>query len=108
MDTFKLTIRDKQALYNAYMSFVKGGGLFVPTQKSLQLGDLVKLELELMDSPEIHHIDGKVVWVTPLGASGRRLAGVGVQFQGANALEVHKKIETHLAGMQGTARTHTI
>jgi len=28
-----LTIKDKTALYNAYMPFVRGGGLFVPTAK---------------------------------------------------------------------------
>ncbi|MEP6940649.1 MAG: pilus assembly protein PilZ, partial [Rudaea sp.] len=28
-----LAIRDKNSLYNAYMPFVKGGGLFVPTSK---------------------------------------------------------------------------
>ena len=34
-----LAIKDKGALYNAYMPFVKGGGLFVPTAKRYNLGD---------------------------------------------------------------------
>jgi type IV pilus assembly protein PilZ len=35
-----LTIKDKSALYAAYMPFVKGGGLFIPTKKHY-LGDEV-------------------------------------------------------------------
>ena len=36
-----LTIKDKSALYAAYMPFIKGGGLFIPTKKEYQLGDEV-------------------------------------------------------------------
>ena len=31
-----LTIKDKNALYAAYMQFVKNGGLFIPTTKKIQ------------------------------------------------------------------------
>ena len=44
-----LAIKDKGALYNAYMPFVKGGGLFVPTAKRYNLGDEVFILLSLMD-----------------------------------------------------------
>ena len=33
-----LAVRDKNALYAAYMPFIKNGGLFVPTKKSYTLG----------------------------------------------------------------------
>ena len=36
-----LTIKDKSALYLAYMPFVTNGGLFIPTKSSYQLGDEV-------------------------------------------------------------------
>jgi type IV pilus assembly protein PilZ len=36
-----LTIKDKNALYAAYLQFVKNGGLFIPTTKGYQLGDEV-------------------------------------------------------------------
>ena len=36
-----LAIKDKGALFNAYMPFVKGGGLFVPTIKRYNPGDEV-------------------------------------------------------------------
>jgi len=34
-----LTIKDKSALYLAYMPFVTNGGMFVPTNSSYKLGD---------------------------------------------------------------------
>ena len=36
-----LTIKDKSALYLAYMPFVKNGGLFIPTSSNYRLGDEV-------------------------------------------------------------------
>ena len=34
-----LAIKDKATLYNSYMPFVKGGGIFVPTPRRYSLGD---------------------------------------------------------------------
>ena len=47
-----LTIKDKSALYAAYMPFVKNGGLFIPTNKSYGLGDEVFMLLTLMEESE--------------------------------------------------------
>ena len=63
-----LTIQDKSVLYGAYMSFLKNGGLFVPTARSYRLGDEVFLLLTLMDEPEKLPVAGRVVWITPEGA----------------------------------------
>ncbi len=105
-----LTIKDKGALYSAYMPFVKNGGLFIPTNKDYKLGDEVFMLLKLMDETEKLPIVGKVIWVTPKGAQGNRVAGIGVQFaadqDGENA---RKKIETYLGGALKSERpTHTI
>jgi type IV pilus assembly protein PilZ len=104
-----LSIPDRKALYKAYMPFVRGGGLFVPSSKKFQLGDEVFLLLTVMEFEERLPIPGKVVWITPQGA-GNRKAGIGVQFadtsDGAHARTV---IETHLAGMLKSAdATHTM
>lgn len=103
-----LTIKDKAVLYSAYMPFVKNGGLFVPTNKSYELGDEVFMLLTLMEEPEKIPIAGRVIWVTPRGAQGNRTAGIGVQFSeqdaGANA-----KIEEYLAGLLTSEKpTHTM
>ncbi len=94
-----LVVKDKAQLYNAYMPFVRNGGIFVPTGRRYFLGDEVFLLLTLPDSTERLPVAGKVVWVTPSGASGNRAAGIGVQFaEGGDGEAVRGKIETTLAG----------
>lgn len=105
-----LSIKDKGALYNAYMPFLKGGGIFVPTQKRYNLGDEVFILLSLMEDKDRMPVAGKVVWITPTGAQGNRTAGIGVQFnEGPDGESVKTKIESFLAGTLGAERpTHTM
>ncbi len=104
-----LTIKDKHALYAAYMQFVKNGGLFIPTTKNYQLGDEVFMLLTLMDEPERIPVAGKVVWITPKGAEGNKAAGVGVQFSDQDGGMARNKIEGFLAGsLQSDRGTHTM
>ncbi len=104
-----LTIRDKGALYAAYMPFVKNGGLFIPTNKNYKLGDEVFMLLTLMDDTEKLPVAGRIVWITPKGAQGNRAAGVGVQFSEQDGGAARNKIETYLAGaLKSDRQTHTM
>ena len=105
-----LAVKDKAALYNAYMSYLKQGGIFVPTPKRYFLGDEVFLLLTLPESSDRLPTVGKVVWVTPAGAQGNRTAGVGVQFADTPEGEaVKSRIETLLAGALNSDKpTHTM
>ena len=104
-----LTIKDKSALYLAYMPFVRNGGLFVPTNSSYNLGDEVFMLLNLMGEEERIPVAGRVIWVTPKGAQGKRLAGIGVQFSEQDGGATQKKIEDYLAGaLGGDKATHTM
>ncbi|WP_067521042.1 PilZ domain-containing protein [Endozoicomonas ascidiicola] len=98
-----LTIRDTASLYEAYMPYVTGGGLFVPTAKRYALGDDVFIRLTLMDEAEKIPVPGKVVWITPAGAQGGRQAGVGIQFNDPTD-NVRTKIETYIAGALNSDR----
>ena len=103
-----LTIKDKSALYLAYMPFVKNGGLFIPTNSNYRLGDEVFMLLNLMDEIDKIPVAGKVAWITPNGAQGNRAAGVGVQFNDGDNT-ARSRIETHLAGALKSDRpTHTM
>ncbi|MBJ89508.1 MAG: pilus assembly protein PilZ [Woeseia sp.] len=93
-----LTVKDKNALYLAYMPYVVNGGLFVPTDNSYQIGDEVFMLLQLMDEEEKIPVAGKVIWITPKGAQGKRTAGIGVQFSDQDQGDTQKKIENYLAG----------
>ena len=104
-----LTIKDKNALYAAYMPYVKGGGIFVPSNRQYKLGDEVFMLLTLMDSKEKIPVAGHVVWVTPPGAQGSRTAGIGIQFSEKDSGVARTKIENILAGMLNSDRpTHTM
>ena len=95
----ELTIDDKDALYRAYMPFVRNGGVFVPSRGRYELGDDVSVALNLYGSNEPLQITGKVVWVTPERAQGKRIAGIGVQF--SLDREPQTQIQNRLAGMLG-------
>jgi type IV pilus assembly protein PilZ len=104
-----LTIKDKGALYAAYMPFIKNGGLFIPTNKPYKLGDEVFMLLTLMEEAEKLPVAGKIIWVTPSGAQGNKAAGIGVQFSEQDNGETRNKIEGYLAGALGADRpTHTM
>ena len=79
-----LAIKEKSALYAAYMPFLENGGLFVPTSRPAQLGDDLYLILTLMDDPAKLAVPGKVVWITPAGTTGRP-QGIGIQFSKTEA-----------------------
>jgi len=104
-----VAFKDKAALYAAYMPFVKNGGLFVATNKAYQLGDEVFILLSLMDEAEKFPIAGRIIWITPKGAQGNRISGIGVQFSDLDGGTARNKIETHLAGiLQADRDTHTM
>ena len=104
-----LAIKEKSALYAAYMPYIKGGGLFIPTNKNFKIGEEVFMLLSLVDDPVKLKVVGKVVWTTPT-ASANRPQGIGVQFSEKDGgLEVKNKIEALLGGALKTNRaTHTM
>ncbi len=105
-----LSIQDKASLFSAYMPFIRGGGLFVPTTKRYTIGDEVFILLSLMEDKDRLPVSGKVVWITPVGAQGNRTAGIGVQFNDSSDGEVARtRIESILAGIIGQEKpTYTM
>lgn len=104
-----LTIKDKSALYAAYMPFVANGGLFIPTKREYRLGEEVFMLINLIDEPERLPVAGRVIWITPPGAEGYRATGVGVQFSNQDGGNARNKIENYLAGaLESDRPTHTM
>jgi type IV pilus assembly protein PilZ len=104
-----LAIKEKVALYAAYMPYVKGGGLFIPTNKPFKIGEEVFMLLSLIDDPMKLKVVGHVVWVTPAAQAGRP-QGVGVQFSEKDGgLEARNKIENLLgSALKSSRATHTM
>jgi type IV pilus assembly protein PilZ len=103
-----LTIRDRAVLRAAYMPLVQGGALFVPTTRQAALGDDLYLIMTLPDDPTRYTVQGKVVWLTPAGSTGRQ-QGLGIQFARSEIGEQIKARIEDLIGASGqqAGPTHT-
>ena len=104
-----LAIKEKSALYAAFMPYVKGGGLFIPTNKVFKIGEEVFMLLSLLDDPMRLKVVGKVVWIMPV-TQANRPQGIGVQFSEKDgSIEVRNKIEEILGGaLKANRATHTM
>jgi type IV pilus assembly protein PilZ len=105
-----LAIKEKAALYAAYMPFLKHGGMFVPTPKPFHIGDEVYLILTLMDDATKYPIAGQVAWVSPLGVNNNKAQGIGVHFPGNEGGKLARaRIEEILgAALRSSRATHTL
>jgi type IV pilus assembly protein PilZ len=105
-----LAIKEKAALYAAYMPFLKNGGMFVPTQKPYKIGDEIYLLLNLMDDPNKYAIAGKVAWITPTSAHNNKTQGIGVHFpDDETGTRTRLRIEEILgAALRSSRATHTL
>ena len=88
---------NKSELSLAYMSIIKGGGLFIRGDFTNHLGKLVKLQLTLAYKNEQLLAEGKIVWITPRGAQNGMVPGIGVQFCGSKSELVQRKLEQELS-----------
>ena len=106
----QLVIKEKAALYAAYIPVFANGGVFVPTTRDYKLGDDVYLLLTLPDDPQRYPIAGKVAWVTPERAAAGRTQGIGVQFpKDDKSQQLKIKIEQTLGtALRGEKPTQTV
>jgi type IV pilus assembly protein PilZ len=104
-----LAIKEKAALYAAYMPFLKGGGLFIPTNKSFQIGEEVFMILSLINDLEKVKVVGRVVWVSTR-TQPNKPRGIGVQFNEQDGgIQARVKIENILGqALKSTRPTHTL
>ena len=76
----QLAIKEKAALYAAYIPLFKEGGVFIPTTRDYKLGADVYVLMTLPDDTQRYPVAGKVAWITPAQAASNRTQGVGVRF----------------------------
>lgn len=106
----QLSIKEKAALYAAYIPLFADGGIFIPSARDYKLGDDVYVLLSLPDDPQRYPVAGKVAWVTPPKAQGGRTQGVGIRFPADDkSRQLKLKIEEILGASIGSDRsTQTI
>ena len=103
----QLAIKEKAALYAAYIPLFAEGGVFIPTSREYKLGDDVYVLMTLPDDSQRYPVAGKVAWITPARAAGSRTQGVGIRFPSDEKSRLLKiKIEeilgSHLASDRPT------
>ena len=97
-ENLELVLDNLEKLFQAYMPFIKRGGIFISTFYDYPMGSEINLSLTLLDEARVYKLRSKVVWVTPKGAQRGKRSGIGLQL--INDVEgLNKKIETYLAGM---------
>ena len=102
-----LILQEKQSLYEAYMPFVKGGGLFIETNREFHLGEEVFALLQIMEESDKTPITGKVIWMTPKSPQNGKKQGIGIQISNED-IDLATKIETYLAGFDSNSSTQTL
>ncbi len=103
----QLAIKEKAALYAAYIPLFAEGGVFIPTSREYALGDDVYVLLSLPEDMQRYPVAGKVAWVTPARAAGGRTQGVGIMFprdekSRALKLKIEEILGAHLASDRPT------
>lgn len=106
----QLAIKEKAALYAAYIPLFKEGGVFIPTPREYKLGDDVYVLMTIPDDIQRYPVAGKVAWITPPKAADNRTQGIGVRFPSDEKARLLKlKIEEILGASLSSERpTHTI
>lgn len=106
----QLSIKEKAALYAAYIPMFTEGGVFIPTTREYALGDDVYVLLSLPEDVQRYPVAGKVAWVTPAKASGGRTQGVGILFPSdEKSRQLKLKIEEILGAHMASDRpTQTV
>lgn len=89
----KVDITDEKMLYACYMPFVKGCGIFVPSEDPHAIGDEAFLLLNLPEEGGKFAVSAKVVWINPKQKMGKRVPGIGLQIMGRDAEKMRETIE---------------
>ena len=91
------------------MSFLKMGGLFLPTTTEREISEEIFLLVTLPESDKPIPVPGTVVWKTPAGAVDGKPQGVGIEFKGREGNSLRSRIEGLLgAKLNSTTPTHTM
>ncbi|SUO97959.1 PilZ domain-containing protein [Suttonella ornithocola] len=95
----QLKLNDNRELYQAYMPFVDGCGIFFATEEQYQLDQEVFVFLELPEKAGKFAASGRIVWLNPPKPAVKRVPGIGIQLRGREAPKIREAIEESLGKM---------
>ncbi|OGT44009.1 MAG: hypothetical protein A3F13_04605 [Gammaproteobacteria bacterium RIFCSPHIGHO2_12_FULL_40_19] len=98
-----------QALNNAYMPFVRDGGIFIPTENEFHLGNLVSATITLPENQQTFVFTGEVIWITPKSTqSDLHSPGIGIQCIGDEGVAFQKAVQALLADNKEDSNSDTM
>ncbi|MFZ9034494.1 MAG: PilZ domain-containing protein [Francisellaceae bacterium] len=101
MDSIDITLSTKQQANKQYMPFVRGGGLFVETNKRLNHLQRLRLVVAISELDQCLETEAQVVWLE--SSSVTENMKYGLKFLGESGRRLNKMIEVYLLGLQGQA-----
>ena len=88
---------DKESLQACYMPYVTGGGLFVPSDQAVTMGQELFLIATLPDQSQKFPVTGRVIWISPR-KNGMKPKGFAIQLAGDKGAALRNTAERILAG----------
>ncbi|ABQ13171.1 PilZ domain-containing protein [Dichelobacter nodosus] len=98
----RLTISDTRELYQAFMPFVDGCGLFFATEETYKIEQEVFVLITLPENMGKFAAPGRIVWLNPPKKAVKRVPGIGIQIRGREVEKIRETIETGLGKMLTT------
>ncbi len=98
----RMGFKDTRELYQSYMPFIEGCGLFYPTEEQYELDQEVFVFLQLPEDMGKFAASGRIVWLNPPKAMVKRVPGIGIQLRGREAPKIQEAIVNGLGKMLNT------
>lgn len=96
-------IPDIETLFASYMPFVAGGGLFIPSNQTVKLGDEVFVLTTLPEQSQKIPLTGKVIWISQK-QNGIKPQGFGIQLSGDKGIFFKNEAERLTTGLKSAGR----
>ena len=100
--SLKYTFEHREQVYNSYVKTINNGGLEINIPNILELGDMVRISISLIEIKEQIESDAKVIFISPsvinFNKDDKPLHHYIVQFIGKNALDTEKLLSRYILG----------
>ncbi len=87
---FRVDYSTPSALFNEFAENISEGGLFIKTEKPLEVGTEITIEFLLPLLEEPIRVRGRVEWHTNMAGVKKAVSGMGVSFQGLSKEDKEK------------------
>lgn len=95
-DLAQLNFQDPAMLHACYMPFVHRGGIFIPSQQQVKMGEQILVNTRFPGLAQVIQLAGQVIWISHK-ATGLKPKGFAIQLTGDKSEYYRIEIEKMLA-----------